>query len=133
MIKQYKDLKHTIEQSGWGIGLDGLDGISHEDCKLQTGSCKTAKEIILKRCAWYYEYKQLFCNHPGVNPPALIKSEQPIRCNDQIVNDSELGRYDKGLQEGELGPEGLNDFDQDAEKDGDDSDSSSLHLANCAK
>lgn len=67
-----------------------------------------------------------------MNPPALIKSGQPIRCNDQIVNDSELGRYDKGLQEGELplpGLEGLSDFDQDAEKEGDDSDSSSLHLA----
>lgn len=58
------------------------------------------KEFVLKRCAWYYDYKKLFCNHPGVNPSALIKSEQPIRCNGQIVNDSELGRYAKGLQEG---------------------------------
>lgn len=91
MIKQYKDLRHTIEQSGWGTGLDGLDGTSHEDDELETRSCKTAKEIILKRCAWYYEYEELFCDHPGVNPPALIESEQPILRDGQIVNDSELG------------------------------------------
>lgn len=75
MIKQYKDLRHTIEQSGWGTGLNGLDEISHEDRELQTGSCKTAKEFILKCCAWYYKYKGLFSDHPGVNPLALIESE----------------------------------------------------------
>lgn len=51
MIKQYKDLRHTIEQSGWRTGLDGANGISHEDRGLQTGSCKTAKELIPNRCA----------------------------------------------------------------------------------
>lgn len=42
MIKQYKDLRHTIEQFGWDIELDGLDGISYKDYKLQTRLCKTA-------------------------------------------------------------------------------------------
>ena len=124
MIKQYKDLRHTIEQSGWGTGLNGLDEISHEDRELQTGSSKTAKEFILKRCAWYYEYEDLFSDHPGVNPPALIESEQPIRRNGRVIDDFEIGGYDQDL---ECGRKRLNDFYPDRENDEDESDSSSLH------
>lgn len=133
MIKQYKDLRHTIEQLGWGMRLDGVDEISHEDCELQTGTCKTAKEIILKRCPWYYEYKELFCNHPGVNPPILVESEQPTRRDGQIVNDFELGGYDKDLQEEESpSPDSGGLSDQNGEEDvvqenEDESDFSSLH------
>ncbi len=50
MIKPYKDLSHTIERSGWGNAIDRVDGISHENFNLQTGTCKTAKELILRRC-----------------------------------------------------------------------------------
>lgn len=139
MIKQYKDLRNIIEQSGWGTGLDGVDGISHEDHELKTGSFKTAKDLILQRCAWYYEYEELFCDHPGVNPPTLIESEQPTRRDGQIINDFELGEYDKDLQEGDSPLQdsgGLSDYDQDAEEDAvqdneDESDSStaSFHSA----
>lgn len=38
MIKQYKDLKHTIEQSRLSRGLNGLEKISHKDCKFQIRS-----------------------------------------------------------------------------------------------
>lgn len=92
MIKQYKDLRRKIEQSGWGTGFDGFDGIPHEYRELKAGSCKIAKEFILKHCVWYYKYEDLFCHHPGVNSPTLIESEQPARCDGQIVN--ELGGYD---------------------------------------
>lgn len=34
IIKQYKNLRHTIKQSRWGTRLDGVDKISHKDCKL---------------------------------------------------------------------------------------------------
>ena len=73
MIKQYKNLRHTIEQSRWGKGIDGVDGISHENREFQTGTCKTAKELILKRCLWYYEYEKLYCDYSTVNPPAIIE------------------------------------------------------------
>ena len=137
MIKLYKDLRNTIEQSGWGTGLDGVDGISHEDHKLQIGSCKTAKELILKRCAWYYEFEELFRDHPGANPHTIIESEQHTRRDGQIINDLELGRYDKDLEEGESSLQdsgGLGDYDQDAEEDAvgdsdDESDSFSFHSA----
>lgn len=62
MIKQYKDLRYIIEQSGQGTRLNELDKIFHEDWKLQTGSSKTAEKLIIKLCAWYYEYKDLFFN-----------------------------------------------------------------------
>lgn len=136
MIKQYKDLRNTIEQSGWGTGLHGVDGISHEDLEVPTGSCITAKERILQRCAWYYEYEELFCDHPGLNPPTLIESEQPTRRDGRIINDLELGEE---LQEGESWLQdsgGSSDYDQDAEEDAiqddeDESDSStaSFHSA----
>ena len=99
MIKQYKDLRHTIEQSRWSTAIDGVDEISHENRELQTGTCKTAKELILKRCPWYYEYEELYCDHPAVNPPAIIESEQPTRRDGQAVNDFELGGYDRNLYE----------------------------------
>lgn len=54
--------------------LDRVDGISPEDCELQTKICKTVKKLVLKRCLWYYEYKKLFCDHPGVNLPIFIES-----------------------------------------------------------
>ena len=138
MIKQYKDLRNTIEQSGWGTGLDGVNGVAHEDREFQTGSCKTAKELILKRCTWYYEYEELFCHHSGVNPPTLIESEQPTRRGSQTINNSDLGGYDKDLQ-GELSPqdsEGFSDYNQDREEvmiedNGDEFDSSSFHSAYC--
>ncbi len=131
--KQYKDLRYTIEQSRWGTRIDRVDGISHENRELQTGSCKTAKEIILKRCPWYYEYEELYCNHPAVNLPAIIESEQPTRRDGQAVNDFELGGYDRNLYEEKWSPAasgGLSDQDEDeviGQDNEDESDSSSLH------
>ena len=133
MIKQYKDVRHTIEQPGWGTGIDGVEGISHENRELQTGTCKTAKKLILKRCPWYYEYEELYCDHPAVNPPAIIESEQPTRRDGQAVNDFELGGYDKDLHEGKsslAASGGLIDQDGDehiVQDNEDESDSSSLH------
>lgn len=136
MIKQYKDLRNTIEQSRWGTGLHGVDGIPHEDLEAPTGSCKPAKELILQRCAWYYEYEELFCDDSGLNPPTLIESEQPTRRNSRVINDLESGEE---LQEGESWLQdsaGSSDHDQDAQEDAiqddeDESDSStaSFHSA----
>lgn len=50
MIKQYKNLKATVEQSEWGTGLERSDGISYESRELESKLCKTAKELILKKC-----------------------------------------------------------------------------------
>ena len=133
MIKQYKDLKHTIEQSGWGTGIDGVDGISHENRELQTRTCKTANELIFKRCPWYYEYEELYCNHPSVNPPAIIELEQPTRRDGQAVNDFELGGYERDLHEGKSPPAAFGelsdqDGDEDIVQDNEyETDSSSLH------
>ena len=85
---------------------------------------QTIKEFIIKHCAWYYEYKELFSDHPGVNLPALIESEQSIRRNGWVIDDYELGGYDKDL---ERGSKGLSDFHPDGEKNKNESDSSSLH------
>lgn len=74
IIKQYKDLRYIIKQLRWDIKLDRVDGISHEDCELQTEICKTAKKLILKYCSWYYKYEELFCDYSGINSPTLIKS-----------------------------------------------------------
>lgn len=53
-----------------------------------------------------------------MNPPTLIKSEQPIDRDGQIVNSFELGSYNKDLQKGEspLPDHGkLTNYHQDAE------------------
>lgn len=129
MIKQYKDLRATVEQSGWGTGLEGSDGISHESRELESGLCKTAKELILRRCAWYYEYEELFCDHPGVNPAAIIESGQPSRREGHTVDDNELGGYDKDLNPSDFDIPGssTNPAEQHPTERSEDSDSSSLH------
>lgn len=137
MIKLYENLRNKIKQSEWSDGLDGVDGISHEDRKLQIGSYETAKEVILKRCAWYYEYEQLFCDYPGVNPLSLNESDQSTRRGFQVIKDFELGRYDEELEEGESWLQNYGESiacDQDAEEDAvpdneDESDSFSFYSA----
>lgn len=50
-----------------------------------------------------------------MNPPTLIKSEQPIDRDGQIVNSFELESYNKDLQEGEsplLDPGELSNYHQ---------------------
>ena len=78
-------------------------------------------------------YEKLYYDHPAVNPPAIIESEQPTRRDKQAVNKFELGGYDKDLHEGKsssVASGRLSDQDgdenivQDIE---DESDSSSLH------
>lgn len=63
---------------------------------------QNCKKLVFKHCPWYYKYKKLFCDHPKANPPTFIESQQSIYCDSQIVNDIELGEYDKDFQEGEL-------------------------------
>lgn len=109
--------------------MERSDGISHESRELESGLCNTAKELILKRCAWYYEYKELFCDHPGVNPAAIIKSGQPSRCEGHTVNDNELGGYNKDLNSSDFDISGssTNPAEQHPTELSKNSDSSSLH------
>lgn len=82
------------------------------------------KKFIFKPFAWYHEYEGQFLDHPGVNPPAFIESEQPIRRNGQVINGFERGGYD---QDFERDCEGLNDFHPEGENNEDESDSSSIY------
>lgn len=122
-----------IEQSGWDSGLDRVDGIFHKNREFLTEICKIAKELIFKNCPCYYEYEKLFGNHSTPNPPTLIELQQPIRHYGQIVNDIELGGYNKDFHERKsLLPdsEGLNNQngEEDERQDNKDKfDSSSLH------
>lgn len=72
MIKQYKHLRYKIKLSKWGIKLDGVDEISHKDCKLQIGKCKIGKKFVFKCCPQYYKYKQLFYDNLKVNLDTFI-------------------------------------------------------------
>ena len=45
MIKQYKDLRATVEQSGWGTGLERSDGISHESRELESVVMQDRKRV----------------------------------------------------------------------------------------
>ena len=130
MIKQYKDLRAIVEQSGWGTGLERFDSISHESRELESGLYKTVKELIFKRCVWYYKYKELFCNHLGINPIAIIASGQPFCHGGHIVDDNELGGYDKDLNPFDFDIPGssTNPVEQHLTDLSKDSDSSSLHF-----
>lgn len=73
MIKQYKDLKTTIEQLMQGTRVKRSNSISHKSGKLEFGLCKTTKELIFKRCIWYYKYKKLSYNYLSFSSIAIIK------------------------------------------------------------
>lgn len=101
IIKQYNNLRYTIEQSRWGMTLNKVNKISYKDCELQIVTCKTAKKLVFKHCSQYYKYKELFCDYLEVNPFTLIESQQPTRCDGSIINDIEWEGYDKDFQKRE--------------------------------
>lgn len=117
IIKQYKNLRHTFKQSRCRIRVYNIDRIFHKNCKLETGPCKIAKELILKYCPWYYKYKELFCNHQRINPPFFIDSQQYLCRDGQIINNTELERYDKDLQEKILIPIDIEELNDQNKKD----------------
>lgn len=97
IIKQYKDLRAIVKQSKWGTRLKKSKSILHKSQELEFGLYRTAKELILKRCTWYYKYKKLFYNHLSINLAAIIESGQPSYHKGYNINDNELRSYDKNL------------------------------------
>ena len=109
--------------------MERSNSISHKSQELESGLYKTVKELILKRCVWYYKYEELFCDHPGVNPTAIIESGQPLCRGGHIIDDNELGGYDKDLNPSDFDIPGssTNPAEQYLIDFSKDSDSSSLH------
>lgn len=59
----------------------------------------TVKDHILKKCSWFYKFKDIFHKHLTIFPPILIELEQPTGRDGVSVNDSELRRFDFDLEE----------------------------------
>ena len=97
MIKDYKDIKMKVEGPGWGI-----DAGPHKEHDLTSPHGATVKEYISKKCPWFYDFEDVFHDHPGVNPLVIIESGQPPRCDGLAVEETDLGGFSKndGAAEG---------------------------------
>lgn len=62
----------------------------------------TVKDYILKKCSWFYKFKNIFHKHVGINLPLIIESRQPLKCDGAVIDENDLKDYDL-------------DFDQDLE------------------
>ena len=59
----------------------------------------TVKDYILKKCPWFYKFEDIFHKHPGINPPLIIKSEQPPKRDGAAVDEDDLRSYDFDLDQ----------------------------------
>ena len=57
------------------------------------------KDLLLKKCLWFYEFKDIFYKYPIISPWLLIEWEQPARCDGVSINDSKLGSFNFDLEE----------------------------------
>lgn len=94
MIKSYKDMRETIDRTGWG-----MEAINHKEQELSWDSTLTVKDHILKKCPWFYEFEDIFHKHPGINPSLIIESGQPPKRDGAAVDENDLGGYDFELDQ----------------------------------
>ncbi len=59
----------------------------------------SVKDYILKKCSWFYEFKDIFHKHPNINPPLIIDSSEPLKCDEAAVDEDDLGSYDFDLDQ----------------------------------
>ena len=88
MVKAYKDMRMKAEGSGWGT-----DAATHKENYLATAHGTTVNDYILKKCPWFYEFEDVYHDHPGVNPPIIIESGQPPRRDGKAVDETDLGGF----------------------------------------
>ena len=48
----------------------------------------------MKKCSWFYEFKNIFYKNPGINLPLIIKSRQPLKRDEAAVDENDLKNYD---------------------------------------
>lgn len=94
MLKSYKNIRETANGTGWGT-----EEAENKQQELNSEAESTAKDHILKKCLWFYEFEEIFHKHPTTAPLILIESGQPARRDGFSVNDSELGGFYYDLEE----------------------------------
>ncbi len=68
IVMKFKDIQAMAMNSGWGIDPEENGTRDHD------GYGTTVHEYIIKQCSWYYEFKELYREHPGVNPPLIVET-----------------------------------------------------------
>ena len=84
MIKTFKETRSLADTTGWGV-----DPTNHDVVADNTRG-ETIKEVILKKCAWYYEFEEIMGDLPTITPPFLIESTQPDVTTELMTGGKEL-------------------------------------------
>ena len=84
MIKTFKETRSLADTTGWGV-----DPTNH-DVVAENTRGETIKEVILKKCAWYYEFEEIMGDLPTITPPFLIESTQPDVTTELMTGGKEL-------------------------------------------
>lgn len=72
MIKTYKETRALADATGWGV-----EPTKHEMVANNTHG-ETIKEVIIKKCFYYYDFEDVMGDSPTISPPFLVES---IRSN----------------------------------------------------
>ena len=71
-----------------------MEKINHKNQKVSWDSILMLKDHILKKCSWFYEFKDIFYKHFGINLLIILESGQsPIR-DRAVVDEDKLKGYD---------------------------------------
>ena len=57
------------------------------------------KDHILKKCPWFYKFKNIFYKHPSINSPLINESRQPPKRDGAAVDEDDQGGYDFNLDQ----------------------------------
>lgn len=94
MVKNYKNMRKTINYIGWGT-----EEAKHKYQELNLEEESMIKDHILKKCLWFYKCEDIFHKYLIISSSILIESEQLAYCNKVNVNDSKLKGFDFDLKE----------------------------------
>ena len=71
MLKSFKETRALADQTGWGVYPT-----KHEVVAENTRGI-TIKEVLIKKCPFYYELEEIMEDLPTITPPYIMESERP--------------------------------------------------------
>lgn len=75
MVNSFKKWRTKAETTGWGV--NPLDHDKSVNDELPDNG--TIRQLLVLKCPWYYDFEDLFHDHPNVTAPYMIESRGPDR------------------------------------------------------
>ena len=70
MINSFKKWRTKAKATRWGINPHDHDKPANEELP-DNG---TIRQLLVRKCPWYYDFELLFHDHPNITAPHLVES-----------------------------------------------------------